>query len=402
MNPDKPTEKWRILGLSTLTNALVAAAPAMCMPVLFEEISADLNLDLVQVGIVWGISALPGIFTGLVGGAYGDRIGPKRILLFGCLLSGLFGILRALAEDFLTLAAGMFLMGLVTPLIPMINLKACGTWIPRRQLGLASGVLSMGMALGFLIGSMFSATVLSPLLGGWRQVLFMYAGSAIALSIPWYFSRSAPAVAREPNGGAILDSLSRTIGYVIRKRNIWLFGLTLLGISGCIQGSLGYLPLYLRGMGWAPASADGALAMFHTLSMVSVVPIALGSDRIGTRKKVLLAAGLMVALGIGFLSVAEGLLVWIAVGMAGIVRDGFMAVFMTSILETEGVGPTYAGTATGLVLLIAGLGNLLAPPYGNSLAAISPGLPFAFWASLAAAGLVALLAVKEKDNPHDR
>ena len=398
MNPDNPTEKWRILGLSTLTNALVAAAPAMCMPVLFEEISAELNLDLVQVGIVWGISALPGIFTGLVGGAYGDRIGPKRILLFGCLLSGLFGVLRALAVDFLTLAAGMFLMGLVTPLIPMITLKACGTWFPRRQLGLASGVLSMGMALGFLIGSMFSATVFSPWLGGWRRVLLMYAGSAIALCIPWYLSRTAPAVAREPNGGAILDSLFRTIGYVIRKRNIWLFGLTLLGIGGCIQGALGYLPLYLRGMGWAPASADGALATFHTLSMISVIPIALGSDRIGTRKKVLLAAGLMVTLGIGFLSVAEGVLVWIAVGTAGVVRDGFMAVFMTSILETEGVGPTYAGTATGLVLLIAGLGNLLAPPYGNSLAAISPGLPFAFWASLAAAGLVALLAVKERKN----
>ena len=45
-----------------------------------------------------------------------------------------------------------------------------------------------------------------------------------------------------------LVSRSGTLTYQISKE------LALLGIGGCIQGTLGYLPLYLRGQGWAEAS----------------------------------------------------------------------------------------------------------------------------------------------------
>ena len=56
------------------------------------------------------------------------------------------------------------------------------------------------------------------------------------------------------------------------------------GVGGCIQGLLGYLPLYLRTLGWEALRADGALSAFHTSSMIFVLPIALWSDRLGSRK----------------------------------------------------------------------------------------------------------------------
>jgi hypothetical protein len=95
--------------------------------------------------------------------------------------------------------------------------------------------------------------------------------------------------------------------------------------------------------------------------------------------------------GVGLLSVVSGVWVWIAVLVAGMVRDGYMAVFMTSVIETEGVGVAYAGTATGFVMIFGGISNLLAPPLGNSLASLAPGLPFAFWAGLVGLGLVGIL-----------
>ena len=83
--------RWTILILAALTNMLVVAAPTMCLPVLFKEISTDLHLDLVQVGLVWGIGSLPGIAATLAGGAIGDRFGPRRILILACLLAGARG-----------------------------------------------------------------------------------------------------------------------------------------------------------------------------------------------------------------------------------------------------------------------------------------------------------------------
>jgi MFS family permease len=397
--PDEASYKWYILALATLTNTLVAALPGMCMPVLFAEISRDLHLDLVQIGMIWGISALPGIVTILVGGAAGDQFGPKRVLLVSCLMVGLTGALRGLAFNFGTLTAAMFLYGLFSPFVTMNTLKCCGMWFPKEKLGLASGVLSMGMALGFLAGSMLSASVFSPWLGGWRPVLFFYGAIAVALCVPWYFSRSAPESAHTLAARTSPGPLRQNLVYISRIRNVWLFGLAILGVSGCIQGTLGYLPLYLRGQGWPGVSADAAVASFHTLSMICVVPIALLSDKLGTRKKVLLAAGLMIAAGVGLLSVVSGAAIWAAVGTAGMVRDGFMAVFMTSIIETDGVGPAYAGTATGMVMVFSNIGNLIAPPIGNSLASIGPGLPFVFWAALVLVGFIGLLAASEKKSP---
>ena len=393
--PNEASYRWYVLILAALTATLAVAMPNMCLPVLFEEIAEDLGLSLVQIGLVWGIAALAGIPAGLVGGTIGDRFGARRTLSVACLLVGLAGALRGLSNDLVALGVTVFLFGLMTPVIMMNVIKTCGLWFSRRQLGLANGAVAMGMALGFMVSSMISATLMSPWLGGWRNVLFFYGAIATIFSIPWYLSRPAPNDVEGP-AGETSPSLRQTMSHVVRIRDVWLLGFALLGIGGCIQGTLGYLPLYLRGLGWSDAAADGALATFHAASLVFVIPIALWSDRLGSRKPVLMATALMIITGVGLLSFVDGMMVWVAVGMAGLVRDGFMGVFTTVILETEGVGAIYAGTATGLVMVFSGLGRLVAPPLGNSLADIAPGLPFVFWAFLATAGLLGLLLVREE------
>lgn len=388
--------KWYILILATVTNACVAAAPSICMTVLFKEISTDLGLDLVQIGLIWGISSLPSVMMLLVWGALGDRLGPKRILAAGVALTGALGALRGLAHDFSSLLVAVLLLGCVSPLVAMNTIKAIGVWFPRRQLGLANGVLSMGMALGFMLGSMISATILSPWFGGWRNVLFFYGALAIALSVPWVFAKSTPGGATTlRQTGAI--PIPQALRQVARIRQVWGLGLIMLSVGGCIQGTLGYLPLYLRGQGWLASSADSAASAFHLASMILAVPIAMWSDRLGSRRKVLLAAVSAMIVGVGSLAVVNGIAVWLAVVIVGMVRDGFMGVFITMIIETEGIGATYAGTATGMVMSMSALGNLLAPPLGNSLASVAPGMPFVAWAMLAVVGFLGLFALQERN-----
>jgi NNP family nitrate/nitrite transporter-like MFS transporter len=387
--------RWYVLALAALTATLAVAMQNMCLPVLFEEIAEDLGLSLVQIGLIWGIGALASVPASLAGGAIGDRFGARRTLSVTCLLAGLAGALRGLSNDPVALGGTVFLLGLMTPMIMMNLIKTCGVWFSRRQLGLANGVVAMGMALGFMVSSMISATVMSPWLGGWRNVLFFYGAIAVGICIPWYLSRPSPDAVQGPAGETSSKSLRQTVSHVGRIRDVWLLSLAILGIGSCIQGTLGYLPLHLRGLGWSEAAADGALAAFHAASLIFVIPIALWSDRLGSRKPVLIATGLMIVIGVGLLSFVDGMMVWVAVGMAGLVRDGFMGVFTTAILEVEGVGAAYAGTATGLVMVFSGLGRLGAPPLGNSLAGIAPGLPFVFWAALAAAGFLGLFLVRE-------
>lgn len=165
--------------------------------VLFKEISVDLGMNLVQVGAVWGLAALPGIFTGMVGGSLGDRFGAKQTLMITCLLSGAAGALRGLSDGFISLAVTIFLSGFLFSAIPMNVHKICSTWFSGRQLGLPNGVVSTGMALGFMTTSILSATVLSPLLGGWRGMCSSFMGPSQWLSAyPGHLPALNPVIAR--------------------------------------------------------------------------------------------------------------------------------------------------------------------------------------------------------------
>ena len=103
----------------------------------------------------------------------------------------------------------------------------------------------------------------------------------------------------------------------------------------------------------------------------------------------------MIMTGVGMLSASTRALVWVGIVLSGVVRDGFMAILMTMVIEIKAIGAKYAGTAIGLVLVFSRLGNLLSPPIGNSLAQYNPALPFLFWSSLAVIGFAGFYFFKE-------
>ncbi len=384
--------KWMALALSAFTFTFVVAIPQMSLPVLFDEISADLGLSLVQVGWIWGIGSVLGILVGLIGGPVGDRFGSRRTLAVACLLMGIAGAARGLSNSFSMLALTTLITGFAQWSIPMNVHKTCGVWFPREQLGMANGVVAVGMALGFLLGSLLAATVFSPLLGGWRNVLFMYGAVAVLFGMFWWFSPDRAAGDGQPSDQPI--TFRETLGHVMRLRNVWILCIATAGVSGCVNGMLGYLPLYLRDLGWEPVTADSTLASFHAISLPFAIPIALLSDRLGSRRAVLMAAALLIGVGTGLLGFASGVLISVAVLMAGISRDGFMAITMTAIMELKGIGARFAGSATGLCMSAMGIANAFAPPAGNWLANFGPGLPFVFWAALVFSGLAGYLFLR--------
>ena len=377
--------KWLILTISAFTFTFVVAIPQMSLPVLFDEISLELGLSLVQVGWIWGAGSVLGILVGLIGGPVGDRFGPRRTLAVACLLMGIAGAARGLSYNFTMLTITTLVTGFAQWSIPMNVHKTCGIWFPREQLGMANGVVSVGMALGFLLGALLAATVFSPLLGGWRHVLFMYGAVAILFSIFWWFSQEK---ADDDQQNTQKITFADAIRHVIRFRNVWILCIATAGVSGCVNGMLGFLPLYLRGLGWEPAAADGTLASFHAVSMFFAIPIALLSDHVRSRRGILMAAALLIGIGTGLLGFASGVLISLAVLLSGISRDGFMAITMTAIIEEKGIGARFAGTAIGLNMSIMGVAGVFAPPMGNWLVKFGTGIPFLFWTSLMLLGFM--------------
>lgn len=387
--------RWLFLILGGLTNAIVVALQTMSLSVLLPEISMDFNLTVTQAGILWGIGSFPMVFSSFLAGTLIDKLGGKRILIASCFLLGLIGALRGVSTNYTILLITILLFGFFAPFINIGNIKIAGNWFKNQELGIANGVLALGMALGFFVGSMISASYVSPWIGGWRNTFLLYGFISIAFVIPWIFAPGKSDTKKSSQSEVKNTSWWRNINQVVRIKNILLLGLTVFCINGAVQGFLGYIPLHLRNLGWMETTADSLAASFHLASMLFVIPLTLLSDKLGERKKILLPTILLISIGIGSFAIFKGGILWLAVLTAGFARDGIMAILFTMTLETKGVGEYHAGTASSFMVVFASLGGLISPPIGNSFANLTPYIPFIFWAVLCFIAVITLTGVKE-------
>jgi MFS family permease len=390
-----PAYNWPVLALLTFTGTFVAAMPVSCMPALFKEISDDLGLSLVQVGSIWGIASLAGVFVSIIGGVLSDRFGLKRIIVIFCILVGVTGALRGLSNSFFTLMLTVFLNGVVRLVIPVSVTKSVGMWFRGPKLGTAMGISAMGMGLGLTLGPMISASLVSPALGGWRNVMYVYGAVDVVMGLVWYFFGREPPAAPAEAGRPRLAPVGRTLSGLLHMKAVWLLSVGLLFRVACLMGFTGFLPLYLRDQGWEAATADGTLAAFYAMSTLMVVPLSIISDRLHSRKAILLPAAAVTTIAVGLMPLAEGNTVWLLAVAAGFFMDGFMAVIVTMLLETEGIGPAFSGMALGVIFTIAQVGSVVSPPIGNSFASSGAGMPFFFWAGLSLLSVLVLALTRE-------
>lgn len=366
------------------------------MPVLFDEIAADLGLSLVSLGTIWGMDPLAGVFVGLPGGLLVDRFGVKRTLTVVCILAGVFSALRGFSIDFWTMAGGMFLFGIMAAMAPSVVPKTAAIWFQKRQLGITNALINLSWAIGAMTATMTSATFLSPLLGSWRYVLFAFGAPAVIVGILWLTT------GREPRGDEIQSEAPRPVPlkesllHVIRIKEVWIVGIISLALWGSNLGFTGYLPLYLRTIGWSTAAADGVVTAYNGATMAGMVPMVLIASKLRSYKGMFFFSMLVTIASIALLPLVSDIAVWPLIIITSFLRSAVFAITTVIVFSMKQVGSTYGGTAVGLVSSIGMFGGFVAPPIGNSLAVFGPNMPFFFWAGLAAASLPFFIWIKER------
>lgn len=387
--------KWYILVLASLTEIFVLALQQQCMPVLFKEISVDMGLNVAQIGTIWGLAALGGLLIAMLSGAVADKFGVKRTLSALCFITGALGALRALSFNFSSLALLIFLFGIPIYAIPVVGFKPVSEWFNGKQLVWANACLTLSVALGSTLASAISATVVSPLLGGWRNVLILYGILAFLLGIPWAMSRSASDIYRQVSRSDKIP-LRQALSHVVHNKTIWLIGFIFFAQAACKNGVVGYLALYLRNLGWTIEAASYATAAITASSVVGVITIMLLLHRLHLRKSFIYAAMTVNAVGAFMIAFTKPGLIWLGAILIGLVWEAFMTLMFSSIMETEGIGTKYSGTAIGLVFTMGIVGNVLSPNIGNRIASVNPSGAFIFWGSLPLIMLFLIVIIRRR------
>jgi MFS transporter, CP family, cyanate transporter len=390
-----PNYGWYILALTGLTYAIIAGVNRLCMPVLFTEISKDLGLNATKIGVIWGMDPLAGVFVGLPAGLLADRFGIKKTLVVLCILAGVFGALRGFSTSFISLSATMFLFGLMSAAAPAIIPKVTAEWFNDKRLAVSNALLNIMWSLGSMAATTFTATFFFNILGGWQNVLFVYGIPSVLLGFLWLFTgRDRGPSASGTGPVSVKVPFREALYHVVRTKEVWLIGIITLTNWGASMGLFGYLPYYLESIGWSKAAAGNTITVFSGLMLVGSIPMALLSDKLHTRKGVLVLSISALVACLLLIPFVSSTWVWIIIVIGAFLRSGASSLFNVMIFETKGIGSKYGGTAIGLASTVSMAGAFLAPPVGNSLEKFGPAMPFIFWGCLAAIGIPLMYLLK--------
>ena len=380
--------RWVILALAVATALFAISMPTISLSVLFDEVRTDLGLSLVQIGVIWATISATGLLMAIPGGLLSDRFGARWMLVIIFVGGGILGLSRAFTVNYTSFLIVSFLFGLNIGSAGINLAKVIGNWFKPAERGFANGLFGSGFASGFLLGSFVSATYLSPWLGGWRPVLILFGVISILIGIGWLFVHPKDDVQSEPKS---FHEIFEPLLTVAKLPNLWLIGLGKIGVWGAVRGFTGYLPLYLRSLGWEPFWADSSVSIFFFVSLVFVVPLAILSDRIGKRRPFFLMTSFIAGVSMLLIGIVPDTfwLLIVLIALTGFSFDTFMSLSVAATTEVKGVSGALVGTGVGLVFMIQEIGGMLSPIIGNSLEHISPQTPFAFWGAIALAGIIA-------------
>jgi MFS family permease len=386
---------WVVLAVGTLVVFGSLGLARFGYTMVLPAMQAGLALDNTQTGGLATANLVGYLALAVIGGAAAARYGPRSVIAAGLAVAGASMLLTGLANGFAAAAAWRALTGIGSGAsnVPVMALLA--SWFATRRRGLASGVAVAGSSLALI----FVGSLVPHILGvydesGWRVCWFIFGGVTLLLAVVGFFLlrnrpsemglRPVSAGADDPVPGHQTGTLQW--GRVYRSTAVWHLGLVYVAFGFSYIIYVTFFTKHLIAEGGYTQEAAGTL--FMTMGWVSLLcGLIWGtvSDIIG-RRRALIIVYLIHAVAFSLFALwpapAGFTLSAILFGLSAWSIPAIMAAACGDVL-----GPRLAPAALGLITLLFGIGQAVAPSVAGAMADATGSF---FWAFLLAAG-VALL-----------
>ncbi|MFC1885811.1 MFS transporter [Thermodesulfobacteriota bacterium] len=301
---------WWILAMGAFINAVGIGLVHQGFTVFFLPLKRELALSSAAVSLVFGCSRLEGGIEGPLIGWLIDKFGPKRLIFFGSLLSGVGYLFLSRIHSFpmffvvyvLLIAMGAN-AGFFHPVSTVIN-----NWFIRRR-GLAFSVLTAAVSCGGII----AAPTLSYLILNytWRTAANFAGVTILVLLLPasFFMFRSPEEKGFLPDGDPQLEKTGKkedgsavsafsgvdfTVKEALRTRAFWLLTLCIsLRILVTITLTAHMIPI-LVWKGMDEGAAAYLVSMFAFLTVIGMLFMGWMGDRFN--KSLLCSAGLLASI----------------------------------------------------------------------------------------------------------
>jgi MFS family permease len=380
---------WGLLVFAWIANYMIRMALSSLLP----PIMVELSLSYTRAGLLATAFFYAYMAMQLPAGFLGDRLGRRRVLLWGILLGVVASLLTGVAGSFAALFLARLLTGLAQGCLFSNDRVIIAAYTPREKMALGQGVSFSGPGLGTTLGLLL-AGVLGEVMP-WRGVFILFALPPLAAAFLLW--RLVP----EPPSVALADAGGWTFRRVAATPELW------------VLGAAGIMPVYLQFVlaTWGPlffsevgvtnlgrsalyASFQGVAAPFGLLTMGWLADRA--QER-GISRKVVIAFTILLA------GASIGGLGWMLTSRGSV---GLVAFFMmaTSFFLWGTWGPSYAllaerfppgvlGTAFGLYNTICFVGAVVGPFLTGWIKDVTGSFAWGCYGAAVAAGLGAIVAL---------
>ncbi len=230
-----------------------------------------------------------------------DRYGPRRLLIFACLMCAIGSWLFTFTDSLLIASLGRFLVGFGSAFAFVGVLSLAVVWLPKRFFSMVAGlVTTLGMfgAIGGQVGMTYLAESV-----GWQKVLLLGPVIGFFLCLLMFFfvkDRSAPV---KKNIDTSLKKFAKNLREILSDYQIWLIGLI---------GSLLYLSLSVFAEIWGKSylmvahnltsmDASSSISMVFLGWAVGGPLLGLIADYTDRRSSMLILGAILAAISVSFL-----------------------------------------------------------------------------------------------------
>ena len=340
------------------------------------------GLSGAELGILFSLPAVLQLAITLVGGAYVDRVGGRRIMLASSVLLAAGAAAMPFAWDFASIFAAQLILVLARATFWPAN-WAIASELPGDH-GVQAGRLNAVSSAGQILGNGSCGFVLA--FGGFPVTFGVLAGLAIAALL---LGLRLPGRARaNPSGQSLFGNYR-----VLIRMPVLLYGVMCAYLSALpFSLSLSFYPLLLQYLGFGE-EVSGVLLALRAVGGIGAGLLVARFVHTGPGSLWPVVSGAFVAAGVGLQPLFSH---WAAVGtlmLALGVGSGLMTIYFQVTLA-ELVNPEMRGSAMALGGVGWGVSHITTPLV-MGLMADRYGIPSGFYvlgaASLVVVGLVAVL-----------
>ncbi len=231
---------WIVVGVSFIDRI----GGTLLFPFFALYITQRFNVGMTQAGILLGISSFFGLIGSTIGGALTDKIGRKKLILFGLVFSALSTLTFGLVSELYMLYPLMIIVGLLSSIAGPAHDAMIADILPEKQRQEGFGILRVVGNLAWIIG---------PTIGGVvANINFFYLfviNSVISCLIAVIVFRIIPETKPQPHAHAESESFLQTVGgYRVALKDFAFMAFIVAGMLMLVvyQQMYSSLSVYLR------------------------------------------------------------------------------------------------------------------------------------------------------------